>query len=433
MSLRETFARGFVWKLAGLLALAAFGWFAGIGDARAQTDPYAECYGDAYNPPKLCPDKQVAYENALRVATMLHNGTAGYLQCAVYVWSYGREYWGCTFRTGAGANRADRAYYVSTACPAGTEWDEATKTCKAPCTTDAPPISQTLVVPAGTSTNPWANTPTAVCYNSCEYWGDTQQGEQFTVDGVNYVSYASMTPQGTGCAAGTGSGVSPPSDGDGDGVSDGNDSAPANPGQGAGGGGTEPSGEDGGQPGEGSGNGNTSAGGGDCQTPPNSHGDQIGAQIAYQAWATRCAIEGAKDGNGNVKTTEGTGTGTSAGGGDGLGTCAASEVGTVMCAMKTAVESIKGFVDGLGSEAGTLDTSEGEGDEPGSVWEEEEDEIDLDESGLGWGGSCPQLPVITVGNYSGQVDGGKLCEVLSALGALILLLAYFQAAIIIGR
>lgn len=40
----------------------------------------------------------------------------------------------------------------------------------------------------------------------------------------------------------------------------------------------------------GDGDGNSSGGGGDCASPPVSSGDALLAQIAHQAWATRCAI-----------------------------------------------------------------------------------------------------------------------------------------------
>lgn len=114
-----------------------------------------------------------------------------------------------------------------------------------------------------------------------------------------------------------------PPDGDGDGSSDENDEAPNNPGDT---GGEDPndgdagdSDEDGsetcGGPGQpvcdgtngGSGNGNTSGGGGNCQMPPHSSGDAILAQIAYQAWATRCAVEAQGQGGGGSGPGDGDG------------------------------------------------------------------------------------------------------------------------------
>lgn len=39
----------------------------------------------------------------------------------------------------------------------------------------------------------------------------------------------------------------------------------------------------------------TSVGGGNCDTPPETKGDAVGAQIAHQTWQTRCAIERLKN------------------------------------------------------------------------------------------------------------------------------------------
>lgn len=107
-----------------------------------------------------------------------------------------------------------------------------------------------------------------------------------------------------------------PNDADGDGSSDENDLSPNNPGESGDG-----SGQDGstacggpGQPAcapdgsnEGSGRGNTSGGGGNCQTPPRSSGDAILAQIAFQTWATRCAIEGNANQGGGTGSDPGNG------------------------------------------------------------------------------------------------------------------------------
>lgn len=83
-------------------------------------------------------------------------------------------------------------------------------------------------------------------------------------------------------------------DSDGDGIGDNADIAPKDPNNGA-----KPPQAPGtcggaGQPvcdsNNGSGNGNTSQGGGTCTSPPQSVGDAIAAQTAYQSWATRCAV-----------------------------------------------------------------------------------------------------------------------------------------------
>lgn len=275
------------------------------------------------------------------------------------------------------------------------------------------------------------------CVDGCTFNPSSMTFKTGTVDGISYVSLIGWIPSGASCTVGPNDGYVPPQDTDHDGKSDGNDNSPNNPGVGNGGGedespkgpGSGPGGGQGNGPGEGSGNGNTSGGGGSCGSPPSSSGDAILGQIAYQAWATRCAIEGAKDGDGNLKTSgSGTGTGTGTGG---TGTDPNT---AILTAIKEAVTNIKEFVTGISGEAGGLDDSQGEDDhESDHIWAEDQDPPDLDSSGLGFGRSCPQIPNITVGGFTGAVDGGQLCSMMQAIGALMLLIAYFHAATIIGR
>ncbi|MEZ0470076.1 hypothetical protein [Luteimonas salinilitoris] len=152
----------------------------------------------------------------------------------------------------------------------------------------------------------------ALCESGCVFQGEPL-GRCLTivVDAEESRYCDSWVPSGLTCTPGAGGfpstppGQTPP-DGDSDGSSDGNDSSPNNPGQGGGGmeGGSDEDGNCGGEgqpecgnPGSGSGNGNTSGGGGDCGTPPSSTGDPILAQIAFQAWKTRCAVEARGDGD----------------------------------------------------------------------------------------------------------------------------------------
>ncbi|MGV8950481.1 MAG: hypothetical protein ACOH2M_05210, partial [Cypionkella sp.] len=206
-------------------------------------------------------------------------------------------------------------------CPvAGDVWNDATKLCgPPPCDGNAPALT------GGWVEGDWAtdtSLPTSVCSDGCGFSPSASSITQKKIDGVWWSSVKGFAPTGSACVAGDGSGAlgNPPSDGDGDGSSDGTDGAPNNPGVGGGGGEQAEDGSGSGtnEPGGGDGNGNTSGGGGDCKTQPTSTGNAITAQIAYQTWATRCAIESLKDGNGNVKTT---GTGTATGtGGTGTGT-----------------------------------------------------------------------------------------------------------------
>ena len=268
------------------------------------------------------------------------------------------------------------------------------------------------------------------CWDGCEYNPSSMTYQTGTVDGIKYVSLSGWIPSGASCTVGPNDGYVPPADSDGDGISDGNDPAPNNPGESGNTGENPPSGESN-DSGDGSGNGNQSSGGGSCAAPPSSSGDGILAQIAYQTWATRCAIERSKDANGNLKTTGGqNGTGQTPGG----GSTDMTETNALLSAIKGFVKRASDFIDGITGEVGGLDTDKGQGeDDLATVWSDTPEEEELDAGGLGWGRACPQLPSISVGGYSGQVDDGSLCTVMQAVGALILLLAYFQAGLIIGR
>lgn len=457
MSIFDTFTHGFVRKVAYILAALACGFvlsLAGIGNAKAQAFNDAACngpgQGDYGAVQPLCSTREIAYASVVAARDAYIAGTNP-ATCAGG-WCY-QPIEGVGFQTSPDGNwgryealmrsndnsvsstKFYRWFSMANQCPAGGQWSDATKKCDVPCSSK-PNLGPRWI--QGTSDAG----SSSMCHENCEYVGSLDAvTDQTTVDGIRYTRFAAMTPWGNSCTTGNTSYgtevAAPPADSDGDGSSDGNDTAPSNPGQGAGGG-EEPGGEDGGQPGEGSGNGNTSSGGGDCGTPPNSHGDQIAAQIAYQAWATRCAVERSQDEDGNVKTKEtsgtGTGTGTGGGGTGGLGTCAASEVGTVLCTMKEAIAGIKGFLDGIGEEAGTLDQGDGEGENEDldTVWADQEGtEVELDASGFGLaGGSCPAPPT-----YMGHsLDlGGNMCLFATIIGAIVLAAAYAQAAYIIGR
>lgn len=442
MSLKDTFTRGFVWKLAGLLAIMLVSYVM-TGEAQAHTQgcmsTQATCSkGTA----------QALAQNPAAAIAKAHCTQFGYGEAGGY-----GEWTGKWVSTQDQVNPDQSGSFVThyalvapngyqLGCGADVFYYKA-QTCSA----NDPPLGSTWVTGDAEASS------SSMCKDGCLYVGDTgDMLDSVKVDGINYTKFSKMTPWGQTCtegppSSGQGSEGAPPGDGDGDGTSDGSDGSPSNPGSQGGGGseqeeGPKPCGGAG-QPacgpegkGEGSGNGNTSGGGGNCATPPNSSGDAIGAQIAYQTWATRCAIEKSQNGDGTLKTKEaggtGTGTGTGGTGTGGLGTCSASEVGTAMCTMKEALASIKGFFDGIGSEAGGLDTSEGETEEPGSVWAEEGgEELDLDASGFGMaGGGCPPAP--TYMGYSLDA-AGNMCLFATIIGALVLAAGYVQAAYIIGR
>lgn len=304
-----------------------------------------------------------------------------------------------------GSDSATGWKWINPGCPAGGTWNPETNSCGS--CSDKPYLG------AGA----WSNVQGGkMCKDSCEYEGGTSPGGgvgvcfDMVVDGQSYTYCSGWGPTGSQCTV-DGPGGFPgtpseaPPDSDGDGTSDDFDSAPNNPGRGGSGPDGEPTQEDGdcggiGQPecgalGSGSGNGNTSGGGGDCNTPPSSTGDPILAQIAFQTWATRCAVEG------NANAGPGSGSGD---GGEGL-------------------------LDQLRAEAAGLDQSLGEGDAD-AAWIEGPTTLDLDTGGLGIGGTCPAPP--TVNGVSIDPDG-NLCMLVQIIGALVLVGAYVHAGYIIGR
>lgn len=247
----------------------------------------------------------------------------------------------------------------------------------------------------GQSVYSGANADFQICLDGCRYDGGFCV--QTSLDGGFTTACTSWHSSGQTCSFAPP--TTPPPDSDGDGSSDGNDSSPNNPGSGNpnqpqdGGGKGNGNGS-----GEGSGNGNTSGGGGSCSSPPASTGDAILAQIAYQTWATRCAIEGAKDGNGNLKTSNGS----ASGGGEGEG------------------------------EGTNFGSSAPPADEPFDASEHQRFGIGLNSSMLDseaifGAGNCP---VFTITIYQSTFSTSELpawCDLLRVMRALVLLFGAFTA------
>lgn len=223
-------------------------------------------------------------------------------------------------------------------CPVDKPWNEELKICGNGCDQRSPLGGGMMSCPGASDLGDCSS---SVCSAGCTYRdpGTSASLYGWTVDGLIWIDVVGWEPTGSSCTPGPDNPEpgTPPTDSDGDGTSDGNDSSPNNPG--VGGGGNQNDGEGGngednsdacggpGQPecnadgsGKGSGQGNTSGGGGDCNTPPRSSGDAILAQIAFQTWATRCAVVGnANQGSGTGTGTGSGGTGGGGGGGGGTG------------------------------------------------------------------------------------------------------------------
>lgn len=454
MNIRTVFAHALARRVAYVLVAAVLA-FVGIGRAEAACrtgnacDTKAEAYDAVlYKGSDFCPVYGVP--NGVETATYVETDVTA---------TTGRvtAYYKCD-----GSTVAQASATWATVCPAGETWNPSTYTCSAPCSANAPPLGKTsLQVPAGTAENPWINTPSGACVNGCAFGGSIDKQSRSVIDGVQYVTYSSMEPTGQMCAAGEQGWfppLTPPPDGDGDGTSDGNDSKPTNPGTG----GTGEPGPDGQPPpdgtgngsGQGSGNGNQSTGGGNCNTPPSSNGDAILAQIAYQAWATRCAVEAlgkGKDSNGIVLPGTGTGGNGSGQGTGALGGC--TEQGTLQgfacsgdpvgCVQAEAVAraNCRGYAaDKNGN--GQPDWTEGEAPtgEPG----EEDPEPGI--LGLGVGpsmldtenifgnGSCPAFSISIMGVEASSSDIPAWCDIVAIMRAVVLIMGAFTAlGILMGR
>lgn len=303
----------------------------------------------------------------------------------------------------------------------------------------------------------WATTSGPVCHDGCIYdpSGDVSNITLTkTIDGITYVNVSGYATTNDTMACSIPHTTTPPPDSDGDGKSDANDPSPNNPGDSGGNGPDAPSG-DGNGDGDGSGNGDRSSGGGTCAAPPSSSGNQINAMVAYQTWATRCAIENAKNGDGSLKTAP---AGSTPGGGDGSGD--GTDMGPtngilkgikgVMDGVKGGIDSLRGGVDGIkdqlsgsGTDAGfdgqvaAINTDEepptdGEEDDPTEDLKIIEDNgtiLDrLDNSGFLGGGACPaDKPVSLGGGATMNLSFAPLCQLLAAVSGLVMAAAYLIA------
>lgn len=389
MILCRIFANALARRIACVLVALVLAWI-GLDDVRAQDAPDSEwCTSiDAPYPKGNCSREQ-AY-----AACMHWDDGLGPIRCPLIGFSYERK------RVSSGAWVGHYKKYFTYTCPEGYYWDDETNTCGVPCS-DKPPIPGSEWYAPGPESS--------FCHEGCLYTGK-ESCLGFVIDGVEktFCTYWQTEPGATCTVGESPAPVPPTSDSDGDGISDENDLSPNNPGVGNADG-QEPSRACGGpgQPeclpdgsNEGSGRGNTSSGGGDCNTPPRSTGDAILAQIAFQTWATRCAITAAA----NQVPGSGSGGGD---GGDGDG----SEM------------------DKLRNEAAGLDTSLGEGDAD-AAWIEAPSGLDLDTGGLGIGGTCPAPP--TINGVSIDPDN-NLCMLVQIIGSLVLVGAFAHAGYIIGR
>jgi len=380
-------------------------------------------------------------------------------------------------------------------CPDGSTWNPDTHTCSAPCA-NLPPL-----------TGGWAVTGAEVCSGGCAY--APVPGGIFAfkkIDGISYWGTSGWAPTGGTCGVPTV--ADPPPDRDGDGVSDGLDGAPDNPGDTGGKDPPEdpPDGDGDGKPDcGGSGqaqcpdktdpNNHQSSGGGNCSSPPVSSGDEILAQIAYQTWATRCAVTGDANANngsgsgsgdapdyttplnniaGNINTTNSllgdvntklsgpikTTSGTAAGGESCALAPTCSEGDQVECHVMLQMWLLR-----CGEDGGTVGSAESEAHaEVGlllAAWDNESqsfgdayadyraaveassqsvkesnddagDIASLDADGFLGGGQCPEPTSVTIKGTTIHIPWTNFCSLLQWFGLLVVAGAYFRAAKIIA-
>lgn len=307
MNLGRIFATALARRVAFVVVAAILASFGFSGRANAQTFP--NCNNTDMGGFFACPNREQAYATAKGAAQNPVN--SGHIVNITNQRYHGIQVIGSTGQVcyeiyGTNAYGYPRNVNAcrswNTECPVGYTWNDVTYTCGVPCQ-GLDPL---------TGVHAPGDSPT-VCNGGCAYEcsGITVL---LTIDGQprSVCGGPNWAPTGAVCTASNPDSIPEVTDTDGDGSSDENDDAPNNPGESNGSDqdGSSACGGDG-QPecdgtNSGSGNGNTSGGGGNCQTPPSSTGDAILAQIAFQTWATRCAIEGnANEGEGGVAVGSG--------------------------------------------------------------------------------------------------------------------------------
>lgn len=292
-------------------------------------------------------------------------------------------------------------------CANGEEWDEASQQCRAAC------VAGTDSTQTRQGYKPDACRASDACSVT---W--TQSGAPYGVvgsDGVlrMYQQWAGVVAAGAHCTF--------VADSDGDGWSDNEDAFPNDPGEhfdgdndGIGDTGDDPdptdptNNED---DGTGDETDNTSVGGGNCETPPESDGDAIAAQIAYQTWATRCEVA-------KLTAQQQGNNGEGPGGGSNI------ETNALLDGIDTWLESIAQWIDP--SQAPTDDGDPGATGE--SAWGTEDGDPSFDTSGLGLTRTCPEPPTITLAGMTATIDTSALCDLGSVVAALVYMMTLAHCA-----
>lgn len=457
MNIPQMFASAIVRRIAFVVVAAAFAWFAGIGDASAQTTctkdgPYTNC------------TQQSAIQSCIARSSQLGVGTyytyvCGYGQNAMHVRVCGanpsptnnarvgqlqsRETLNAICYTG------DRDWYWNTAgqCPNG--WDPVGNKC-------APSQAECLARPAATSG--WTLNNGGHCSDACSF-GPAPAGETFTVNGKTYRSMAGSVPTGAACVLASTNEPLPPAPQYCEPVGtltmclkqNGEHCASASTGK-----------QICWKPGE---TGEKTDGpilqskvAGPNEIPPQSltlpNGDSLtksagpatttstkGGTTTTTTTTNYVTTHGTNAGggtSGSGEPADGTGGGDGEGDGEGNGstggvTCDAPPVSTGDALLaQIAHQQWLARCTGSGEE---FDGDHGEGVVDGKTgWDDTvPDETVLDEAGfLGGAGSCPSPPTFTLGGTSRTIDTSGLCDLGDIIAALMLLAAFAHAAYILA-
>lgn len=455
MSLKDTFARGFVWKIAGLVALLVFGWLSGTGNAWAHTP--ASC-GDSVN--RTC-DKGEALTaskdlqgNGWAHCTSVGLGAAGGYTVAdgwavveiahsggtddnmgQYSTSYAVRYTASGYQASCGPDN----FYYGASCNARTDQDHNTpqlalEKCVAGCVFKAQDGYETR-----TNSN-FSDGTTGTAYMATMQWtGATCPTGEVDPDWKekNKPKEQECTPAGSGqsyCVKDNGDNcytansgrmtcwtpgeTGQKTDGSTLQVKAAGNSPPPAPLA------APPAGQSWVQ-GPGATNITTVTVGGNTTITNTTNFTTSGGAVAGSTNQGETNTGQSGNGQCTVNCSQNNSTG-----GSGAGTDM-GPTNALLTAIKTAVEKTREFFDGITGEASGLDQDQGETEDPAGAVTEETGSLDLDASGFGMaGGSCPAPPM-----YMGvSLDaGGYLCMFAQLIGALVLAAAYVQAAYIIGR
>lgn len=195
---------------------------------------------------------------------------------------------------------------------------------------------------------------------------------------------------------------------------------------------------------------NTSSGGGNCSAPPVSSGDGIAAQIAYQTWATRCAVErlhattakaatdASSGGSVSVDMTATNGkldtANTKAEAGNALATEGNAKLAGIQSNTASGAAKLAQISDGAAADmsVGDLEGVPGAVASGSDSGNQEFGAEGLDETGYGAGSTCPVPQSFDVMGQTFTPDISIFCDFMEITGLLVLALGAFASVRIMG-